>query len=209
MSLCAGLGRRSLVLSMDQWADVQGGVYQSNTPAATGAMKAVCSFVELGAGWGYLLHDMVDRFQVLMYAMAGLGNTPGTWTAAECWTPGAFSSGYAVPSQTVLPTFLRWQLLFEDPFVKTLWIARATPRTWLATGKTAVALKNAPTSYGRLSFVLQAIDATAIHANVTLGAAFRWPVGGLTLRLRSPRYPSTKISGVTVGGAPFTSFNGE
>eukprot|EP01052_Picozoa_sp_SAG31_P048860 SAG31_NODE_10424_length_1140_cov_0.892411_1_plen_318_part_10 len=98
-----------VMADMVEWADVQGGMFQSNVPAPPGQMKGVCSFVELGAGWGYLLHDMVDRFQVLMYALAALGNTPGTWTAAECFAPGAFASGYAVPSQTVLPTFLRWQ----------------------------------------------------------------------------------------------------
>ena len=52
-------------------------------------MPGVCSFIQLGQGYGYLLKDDVDRFQVLMYGMAAHGNTPGTWTAAECWSPGS------------------------------------------------------------------------------------------------------------------------
>ena len=142
-----------------------------------------------------------------MYAMAAVGNTPGTWTAAECFTPGGSASGYAAPSQTILPTFLRWQLLFEDPFAETLWLARATPRSWLASGKTAVALKNAPTSYGRLSFSLQATGVQTVRANVTVGAGWKWPKGGVVLRLRSPGFPTRKISSVSVGGASCSTFN--
>ena len=38
-------------------------------------------------GYGLLLHDMVDEYLVNMYGLAAGGMTPGTWTAAECWTP--------------------------------------------------------------------------------------------------------------------------
>lgn len=186
---------------------LQGGLYAVNVPHKPGQMAGVCSFVELGQGWAYLFYDMVDRFQILMYAMAALGNTPGTWTAAECFAPGGSASGYAVPSQTLLPTLLRWQLLFEDPFTQTLWLARAIPRTWLANGKTAVALAGAPTSYGRLTFSLQSIGVSTVHGNVTLGVAFQWPPGGLILRVRSPHFPTRQITAVSVGGAKCSTFN--
>ena len=188
--------------------DLQGGLYAVNVPHKAGQMAGICSFVQLGQGWAYLFYDMVDRFQILMYAMAALGNTPGTWTAAECFAPGGSASGYAVPSQTLLPTLLRWQLLFENPFTQTLWLARATPRSWLANGKTAIALNAAPTSYGRLSFSLQSSGALTVHGNVTVGVNFQWPPGGLVLRFRSPHFPTRQITAVTVGGATCITFNG-
>ena len=186
-------------------------------------MPGVCSFVQLGQGYGYLLKDDVDRFQVLMYAMAAHGNTPGTWTAAECWSPGysvpqhssqpsQSASGYAAPSQTLLPTFLKWQLLFEDPFTDYVWIARAIPRSWLGENRTAVAMRDGVTSHGRLSFTLKASGASTITASITLatsGRAFVWPTGGggIKLRLRSPSFPAMKLASVTVGGKAWAAFN--
>jgi hypothetical protein len=199
-----------VMTDMVEWAANQGGVYTVNSPhqPTPKTISGVCGFVQLGQGWAFLLHDMVDRFQILMYAMAAIGNTPGTWTAAECFGPGGSASGYAAPSQVLLPTFLRWQLLFEDPFEEVLWFGRATPRTWLAADKTSpVALRGAPTSYGKLSFSMQATGTKTIAANVTLGSGFRWPAGGLTLRLRSPSYPALKISSVKVGGVSWSVFN--
>ena len=137
-----------------------------------------------------------------MYGMAAGGMTPGTWTAAECWTMGGGSSGYAAPSQSLLPTLLKWQLLFEDPFAETLWIARAIPRSWLALGKN-VSVSRTPSSYGRLSFSLVASDADTITASIVLPPSFKWPPGGMQLRLRSPSFPHKKLSSVTVGGKPW------
>ena len=187
-------------------------------------MPGVCSFVQLGQGFGYLLKDVVDRFQILMYAIAALGNTPGTWTAAECWTagysvpqhsslPAQSASGYAAPSQTLVPTFLKWQLLFEDPFTSYIWIARAIPRSWLSTNRTAVTMHDGVTSRGRLSFSLKASGASTITASITMvttsGRAFAWPTagGGIKLRLRAPSFPTRKLASVTVGGQAWTAFN--
>ena len=132
--------------------------------------------------------------------------TPGTWTAAECWTPGGSSSGYAAPSQTLLPTLLKWQLLFEDPFAQTLWLARATPRSWLAPGKN-VSISRGPSSYGRLSYSLIGSATDRITATILLAAGFQWPSGGIQLRLRSPSFPQKKLSSVLVSGQPWAHFN--
>ena len=119
---------------------------------------------------------------------------------------GGGSSGYATPSQTLLPTLLKWQLLFEDPFSETLWLARAIPRSWLAPGKN-VSISRSPSSYGRLGFSLAASTPGVVRASITLAPGFKWPPGGILLRLRSPEYPAKRISGVTVGGKPWVDFN--
>ena len=82
------------------------------------------------------------------FAVSAHAQTRGTWTAAECiggldrseasgrnGTESA--SGYAAPSQTVLPTLIKWMMLFEDPVEKQLWIGKGMPREWLLPGKSA------------------------------------------------------------------------
>jgi hypothetical protein len=246
--LFSGIATPQVIRELVDWAAHQGGTLTVNVPRKPGQMGGICSFVELGHGYGLLLNDMIDEYLVNMYGMAAGGMTPGTWTAAECWSPGGGSSGYATPSQTLLPTLLKWQvrpvippsllacrcnvvamslhcricvsslvacihliccrvqLLFEDPFAETLWLARAIPRSWLTLGKN-VSLSRSPSSYGRLGFTLVASIPGVIKASIILPPSFKWPPGGVQLRLRSPDYPAKKIATVTVGGKPWTGFN--
>lgn len=146
------------------------------------------------------------------FAVSAHAQTRGTWTASECIggldrdTDSA--SGYAAPSQTVVPTLVKWLLLFEDPLEKRLWIGKGVPREWLTPGKSAVSLERSPTRYGRLSFSLRSANDTSVSANITLPAHFKWPAGGLMLRLRAPAFIDGKrLKGVTVGGKGWSSFN--
>lgn len=167
-------------------------------------------FTAHGLGYGYLLLDRVDDFLLFLFAEASHGYSRGTWTATEDstldrrqWNGGKLGggSGYCAPSQTLLPTLMKWLLVWEDPRSRTLWLGRAVPRVWLSDGK-RVAVRDSSTRYGRVSF---SIDSQAsgtgliMHANITLPAGFRASPGGLKLRLRSP---GAKLSSVTVGGKP-------
>ena len=58
-----------------------------------------------------------------------------------------------------------------------------------------------------LTFSLQSTGVSTIHGNVTLGVDFKWPPGGLVLRLRSPHFPTRQITDVSVGGAKSSTFN--
>ena len=178
-----------------------------------------CTFTSHGWGYGLLQHDYIEQFLVFTFAVSAHAQTRGTWTAAECIGgldrdaesasgDAESASGYAAPSQTVVPTLIKWMMLFEDPVEKQLWIGKGMPREWLLPGKSAVSLERSPTRYGRLSFALQAASATSIRANITLPADFKWPTGGLKLRLRAPGVADGKrIKSVTVGGASWASFN--
>ena len=182
-------------------------------PRKPGQLPFYCPFAQLGHGYGMLLFDMVDRFLIFSFAMAAHAYTPGTWTAAECsgYDRSAAASGYVAPSQTLFPTLLKWMIHFEDPFTKTVWIGKALPRAWLRAGRN-VTMVNSPSSYGRLSFILFAVNDSVIHVNLTLpmerthGASrnYTWPAGGIKVRLR---HPSKRIQHVTVAGAPYNSFN--
>ena len=68
-------------------------------------------------------------------------------------------------------------------------------------------ITRSPSSYGRLSFTITATTATSITANITTADNFRWPAGGLKLRLRSPAYPAMKLSSVTIGRMAWQMFN--
>ena len=37
---------------------------------------------------------------------------------------------FAAPAQTVVPTLIKWMLLFEDPLREQLWIGKGIPREW-------------------------------------------------------------------------------
>ena len=108
---------------------------------------------------------------------------------------------------------LKWMLCFEEPEARTLWLAKATPREWLAAGGAPLTASNLTTRYGRLSFALRPppTDATeyVVRVNLTLPASFASapPAGGLRVRLRAPLAHAGRLSGVTVGGAAWSAFS--
>jgi hypothetical protein len=80
-------------------------------------------------------------------------------------------------------------------------LAFSTPRAWLASGK-RIAVRDAPTSFGELSFSIVARE-RMIEASVDVPS--RAPVPRLRLRLRLP--DGQRISGVTLNGLPYTRFS--
>ena len=116
------------------------------------------------------------------------------------------------------PTYLKWMLCFEEPETRTLWLAKATPRGWLAPGEAPLLASNLTTRYGRVSFTITTAAAVAeqgagyaVHASVSLPASFASagtaPAGGIRLRLRAPLEHAGKLSAVTVGGRAWSAFN--
>ena len=98
-------------------------------------------------------------------------------------------------------------------------LVQAVPRDWLVAGEAPLVVDKATTRYGRVSFSLAVSSPAAdsggaytVTANVTLppsvgqaGAA--QPAGGVVLRIRTPLEHAGKLSGVTVGGKAWSSFN--
>eukprot|EP01046_Picozoa_sp_COSAG06_P002743 COSAG06_NODE_100_length_24132_cov_93.237507_4_plen_459_part_00 len=217
------------------WAQ-SGGAFTMEAPHKAGAFTGICPFTQFGHGAGLLALDMVEEFQVFAFWLLTQAQTPGTWTAVECCgmdrnvpsgslrpTGGGMGSGYVAPSQALMPTLIKWLCQFED-HSGVLWLGKALPRQWLTAGSPIIKLERSPSSYGRLSFSIQAGAGGIVTANVTLpttilsgsegphhatiaGGGFAWPAGGIKLRMRSALFPQKKLTSVTVGGKPWAHFN--
>ena len=111
----------------------------------------IAAFTGIGWGYGLLLADDVPTFLLQLFTAAAHANTRGTWTAPEEADIGGGASPYASSSQLLMPINLKWALLWEHPHTNnTLWLARASPRSWLAEGET-ISVNDAPSSIGRVS----------------------------------------------------------
>ncbi len=92
-------------------------------------------------------------------------------------------------------------LVMEDG--QDLWLARATPRAWLAEGK-RIAVKNAPTHFGPVTYeIVSHAERGTIAATVELPS--RNPPKTVLLRLRHPQ--AAPIKSVTVNGRPWMGFD--
>ena len=84
-----------------------------------------------------------------------------------------------------------------------LWMARATPRTWLEQGR-KISVKNAPTHFGVTAFeIVSEVDHDKITASVEMPS--RNPPKSVLLRFRHPR--AAPIKGVTVNGKDWKAFS--
>lgn len=96
---------------------------------------------------------------------------------------------------------VRIMLVMEEG--NSLWLARATPRAWLAQGK-KIAIKNAPTLFGPVDYeIVSDVDNGKITATVKMPA--RNAAKEVWLRLRHPT--SAPIRSVTVNGKAWRDFN--
>jgi hypothetical protein len=92
-------------------------------------------------------------------------------------------------------------LVMEDG--RNLWLARATPRAWLESGK-KISVKNAPTHFGPVDYeIVSDVDHGQITATVKLPA--RRSAKAVWLRLRHPK--SAPIQSVMVNGKDWRDFD--
>eukprot|EP01052_Picozoa_sp_SAG31_P019103 SAG31_NODE_1381_length_8580_cov_5.632590_5_plen_834_part_00 len=174
------------------------------------------AFTEQGHGYGLVQHGMIEPFLLQLYAEMAHVCSRGTWT---CFESRSFTSdtakvtpsgGYASPAQMVVPLHAKFMLVFEDPITSNLQLCKAIPRSWLQTGE-RVAVRQAPTSWGRVSLALSSQLATTstITANVTLpavvasSAASASPVASLFLRAPG----AWEMSTITANGKPSSNFD--
>ena len=152
-------------------------------------------------------NDQPDQLVLSLYGMLGAAMTPGTFVSGEAATVAplrgsAFRSMYLPPNAASNSAFLetlRLMLVHETTDRKGrpmgLELAFATPRGWLAPGK-SVAVRAAPTSFGPLSYE---IDAGETGINATLDVPSRHPPRVLRLRLRVPaghRVVAVRVNGL-------------
>jgi hypothetical protein len=84
-----------------------------------------------------------------------------------------------------------------------LWLARATPRAWLAQGR-RIRVRGAPTHFGTVAYeIVSNVDNGRITATVEMPS--RRAPQSVVLRFRHPE--GAPIQGVTVNGKPWTGFD--
>src|SRR5262249_7498784 len=120
-------------------------------------------------------NDDADQLVLSLYGQLAAGMTPGTFVAGEGHTVAPldglpYRAMFQPPNSASNAAFLvtlRSMLVHEVG--GQLRLAYATPRAWLAPGKT-IDVKNAPTSFGPLSYTLEAHDADiAVTATIPEG----------------------------------------
>jgi hypothetical protein len=138
-----------------------------------------------------------------LYGQLAAGMTPGTFVAGEA------ASATPIPGQPQRAMYLPPNGAANAAFLETLRqllvhesadgvvLAPATPRAWLTPGK-RIAIANAPTRFGPVSFEL---EAHARHADVVVTPPRRSSPRTLTLKLRLPS--GARIAGVTLDGRPY------
>ncbi len=160
----------------------------------------------------YLLQDDVPnflRFWMNEYALlvGANGKLWEHWRLPGGW-PNSKSAGDYIPCDTPDNGTAGWfienfrnLLVMEDG--QSLWVARATPRAWLAPGR-KVAVRNAPTYFGPLAYEIVS-DADHGRITATIEIPRRHAPRSILLRLRHPQ--AAPIQSVRVNGKRWTRFN--
>lgn len=175
--------------------------HKGTTLGIFGNRSKVVAFQCYGEAYGLIQHDMIHEFLMLYYAHVAHLHTRGTWSVFECVDidrDRAEHLPYCVPAQMTVPIITKWMLVFEDPLANALWLAKATPRSWLEDGK-RIHVEYAPTCWGVVSYEIESrLGADEVRARIWLPKPMTTEVN---LRLRVPeRY---NIQNVTINGLPW------
>ena len=158
---------------------------------------------------------MVEPFLLHFFAMSAHAYTRGsvvTPDVADITDRDQPAGAYHAAAVVAAPVYLKWMLCFEEPETRTLWLAKATPRDWLALGETPLQAANLTTRYGRVSFTLAASPNRTVYSvrasvSLPLSMAASGPEGGVRVRIRAPSQYAGRLSGVEVGGVAWTHFS--
>lgn len=157
--------------------------------------RDILGFISYGHAQQLLRLDRIEEYLLFLYAHRYQAHTRGSWTAGEVAGITGGMPLFCMPAQMTVPLLLRWMLVFDQD--QDLYLARAVPRDWLATGK-PIELQEAPTPWGRAGLRLRAdTGQRRIDAELTLPAT---RPNAIWLTLRAPT--GTQLREVTVDGRP-------
>jgi hypothetical protein len=175
-------------------------------PSTTDTSRHLTSWGLRSDGFAYaLLQDNHIREVLLMlYSQMAHQYTRGTWIAPEERDPLASGwLGYSSVAQLIVPSILRWLLVFEDPKANTLWLGKGIPTAWFEDGR-RVAVSEVPTRWGRVSYsVISHREEGKLEARVT------FPVQGIgaQTRLRLRAGAEFHARRITVNGKRWADFD--
>jgi hypothetical protein len=154
-----------------------------------------------------------DQLVLRLYGELAAGMTENTFISGESATvaplDGAhYRAMYLPPNSVSNDAFLETLRLMLVHEVRNsnaeptgLELAAATPRGWLAPGR-SISVRDAPTSFGPLSYTLSSA-AGVVRASIVVPSES--PPRRLSLVLRLPH--GERLTTMTLDGAPFTRFN--
>jgi len=135
--------------------------------------------------------DDLDHYLLLMYSHWAHHCSQGTLSSYEQVRiepddtgTRRMVAGQVVPCQVMVPTMLRWGLVYEERDADVLWLCRAIPRRWLAPDQ-EINIRRVPTRFGRVGFTIRL--QTATEAKVTLRLPDEPLQAEIRLRLRHPQ----------------------
>lgn len=138
-------------------------------PHPTG--RDILGFISYGYALALLRLDRIEEYLLFLYSHRFHDHTRGSWTAGEVSGIEGGTATFCIPAQQTIPLLVRWMLVLEDSDEDRLYLAKAVPREWLASGK-EIAIEQAPTRWGRMNFKMKAdMTAKKVTANVVLARA--------------------------------------
>lgn len=123
--------------------------------------RDILGFISYGYAQALLLLNRVDEFVLFLYSHRYHVHSRGQWIATEvAGTYGGIGdeNPFCMPAALTIPILMRLALVLEDPDDEVLYLGRGVPVAWLATGK-EISIKQAPTRWGRVDFLIQLVDA--------------------------------------------------
>jgi hypothetical protein len=147
--------------------------------------------------WGLLEADQIEHYLLGFYGHLTYHQTPGTFSAYEQvaikgHSVREYSADYCVPAELVGPQLLRWMIAWEPWDKQELWLAKAVPKRWFASGFSA---KRIPTRWGAVNLGVVPVG-NGLTAQVELASPH--PELRVHIRLRPTQ----------AGGAPRVTVDG-
>jgi hypothetical protein len=167
--------------------------------------RAILGFISYGYAQMLLRLGRIEEYLLFLYSHRYHDHTRGSWTAGEVSGIDGGTALFCIPAQQTIPLLVRWMFVLEDSDEERLYLARAVPRDWLASGK-EIRIEGAPTRWGRVALRLGMNEAkNRVSAHVEFAENAKLP-GELHLSLRVPkgkllRRVSVNGAAVSVAGA--------
>lgn len=156
--------------------------------------RDILGFISYGYAQALLRLDRIEEYILFLYAHRYHDHSRGSWTAGEVSGITGDGALFCIPAQQTIPLLVRWMLVFEDPDKETLYLGRAIPREWIASGK-SIGIQQAPTRWGRVDFHLETDGNHRFVANIALPDQGELPEE-LQVSFRLP--PGRKLASLTV-----------
>lgn len=160
--------------------------------------RDILGFISYGYAQALLRLDRIEEYILFLYSHRYHDHSRGSWTAGEVSGITGDGALFCIPAQQTIPLLIRWMLVFEDADDDTLYLGRAIPRAWLATGD-LIGIKGAPTRWGNVDYQVGHRGENELVASIAIRGAAELPTH-LQVSFRLPE--GKKLAGLAVNGKP-------